>query len=295
MKFLSLKVLPLLILVISTKAQTAVLFGGSGAVGSEVLKSLLDSGCFDEVIAIGRKSYPKVDEIISNKKEGPPTVTTLTIPDLNSIASYDEVEKADACFVAVGVGDVNDVTLKYWHTIEVDMIASITQFCNNFHVRSLTLLSAVDTEYESVVPFSAEEINDYSQLPLGWFWAIYLYYRVMGLKEQAVVSNGKDIANIRLFQPSNIITKEYRYGWVDRIILPIHKFIDSYMPSYRYHSVDVGLLGKAMVADAEKVLRSSNQQGASETDDIVKLTYADFVRVVGDSSKEQRETESDEL
>ena len=94
MKFLSLKVLPLLILVISTKAQTAVLFGGSGAVGSEVLKSLLDSGCFDEVIAIGRKSYPKVDEIISNKKEdGAPKVTTLTIPDLNSIASYDEVEK----------------------------------------------------------------------------------------------------------------------------------------------------------------------------------------------------------
>jgi len=284
----------LLILLAFTRAQTAVLFGGSGAVGSEVLKSLLNNSNFQEVILIGRKSYPKVDEILATKKaDSKPNFTALTLPDLKDLDSFDKIDKADACFIAVGIGDVNIVTFEYWHSIEVDLIGTIAKFCDKVHVRSLTLLSAIDVEYESAEPYSEEEIHTENQKPMGWAKSISRYYRMKGLEEKAAIMNAKNVPHIRLFQPSTIVTEEYRYGWVDRTIFAFHAVFDPYVPT-QYHSVDVRLLGMAMVADAKKILHSSVGQDASESI-LAKVTYADYINIAGEAFEEQYQPKHSEL
>jgi nucleoside-diphosphate-sugar epimerase len=283
----------LLAAIIPTRAQTAVIFGASGAVGSEILQSLLNGSSFEEVILIQRKSSPKVDEILSQKKIGAPKVTPVQLADLNDIASYDNLKSADACFIAIGVGHINEVTLQYWHSVEVDLVRSMTQFCDKIQVRTLTLLSAVDVMYESVTPFSKEEVHAENQKPLGWVKALDLYYRMKGLEEKAVIQAAKHIEHIRLFQPSTIVTKENRYGWVDRIMFAFQNLFDPYLPE-KYHSVDVKLLGLAMVADAEGILQSSSIENESGVE-IAKLTYSDFLSVAGDAFVERHQTKSDEL
>mmetsp|Transcript_23248 Transcript_23248/g.39745 ORF Transcript_23248/g.39745 Transcript_23248/m.39745 type:complete len:291 (-) Transcript_23248:179-1051(-) len=280
-----------LILIIATNAQTAVLFGASGAVGCEVLKSLLVSSYFEEVILIGRKSYPKVDAIISENKERLSNVTVVTHSDLNGLDSYDGIERADACFIALGVGDVNKVTFQYWHSVEVDLIGTITRFCDKIQARSITLLSSIDADYESAKPFPVEEINADGQKPLGWVGSISIYHRVKGLEEKAVVENSKNIKHVRLFRPSTFVTQDYRYGLVDRIIFALHFFLDPIIPEI-YHSVDVKLLGLAMVEDASAVLQSSSD--GSNTF-VANLTYKDYIRVAGEAFKEQQKANGDEL
>mmetsp|Transcript_16490 Transcript_16490/g.39478 ORF Transcript_16490/g.39478 Transcript_16490/m.39478 type:complete len:299 (+) Transcript_16490:44-940(+) len=281
---------------ISTSAQTAVLFGASGTVGSEVLQSLLNDSSFQDVILIVRKSSPKVDEILSNKKNDAPNVTTVILADLNAdLDSYNALTSADACFVATGVGDINKATLQYLHSVEVDMIGSITRFCDKLRASTLTLLSAVDVDYESAVSFSEEEIHAEYQKPLGWMKGIGIYYQMMGLKEKAVVTAAKNMS-VRIFQPSSILTKEYRYGAVDRIIFAMHSLLDPYIPT-KYHSVDVTLLGMAMVLDAERMLQQSTlgDDDFPERKRVTKLTYANFLRYAGEAFKEQQETKKDEL
>lgn len=280
--------------------HTAVLFGATGAVGSEVLKSLLDDSAFEEVVLIVRNSSPKLDTILSDKSQEDSTknVTTLNFPNIgDGLKTYDKIEKADACFVAVGLGDINTATLEYWLSVEVDLIGTIAGFCDKINVQSITLLSAVDVDYESALPFSQQELLSENQKPLGWMRSISLYNRVKGLEENAVISAAENIAHIRLFQPSSIVTEETRYGWVDRIFFFLHGWLDEVIP-VKYHSVDVRLLGMAMVADAKEVLSNGKTHSLSppsEELNIAKLMYADFLNVAGESFKEKYGLQNDEL
>ena len=270
--------------------RTAVLFGASGAVGSEVLKALLNGGhsnSFTDLIVIGRKPSSKVEAILSGNRDDPVNVTMLNLPDMkNDLQSYDKIEKADACFIAVGLGDINSATLDHWLSVEIDLMGSIASFCNKLQVHTISLLSAVDVEYEGVEPFSEDEIQANSHGPLGWIKAVSIYYRVKGLQERAVIENAKNIPHVRLFRPSTLRTPNYRYGLVDRIIFPLHDLFDPYIPTM-YHSVDVSLLGMAFVMDAEEVLQQSIEEQQYENDasqtSVVGLTYADYLRVAGDA------------
>lgn len=161
-------------------------------------------------------------------------------------------------------------------------------------MRYISLLSAIDVDYKTAEPFSHEEIHADNQTPLGWMMCLSLYYRVKGLEEKAVITSSKSIPHVRLFQPSTIVTQEIRYGWIDWVLFRIHKIVDPYIPT-TYHSVDVRLLGMAMVADAIDVLQSSIIEHDIAGTHVAKLTYADFLRVAGDAFNEQHQQNSDEL
>ena len=302
-----LRILLLLIATISTtKAQTAVLFGASGAVGSEILHSLLNhnsSTYFKELFIVGRKSSSsrkKVDDVLATSGGVSPAIQRVELDDLASINNADAhnsnhnlPEKADACFVAIGVGKINECSLSYWHSVEVDMIGSIAQFCDKIQVKSLTLLSAIDVEYEYVEPYTTEELSDdKEEKQLGWLTAIYHYDRIKALEEKAVIDAAKHIDYIRLFQPSTIVTHgESRYGWVERFFFWFAYMFDDIIPE-EYHSIDVRVLGLAMVKDAEEVLQSTDE---TELTKIAKLTYEDFIRLTGDEFAKKSQQPSDEL
>jgi saccharopine dehydrogenase-like NADP-dependent oxidoreductase len=141
------------IIISYVSAQTAVLFGGSGVVGSEVLKSLLSHGSFEDLIVVGRQSsFKKIDEIIlssatndddddDDDDAGKTKVTRVNLSRVEDISTYTNIERADACIIALGASAPHLDNLQQWHSVEVDLIRTIAEFCNKIQVRYISLLS----------------------------------------------------------------------------------------------------------------------------------------------------------
>lgn len=274
----------------AANAHTALLFGANGAVGLEVLRAIVDNNpLWDEVILVGRRFPSKVTDLLPDTSSGEeqqhPKVTQIQLSDLSNVDENKELlqMKADACFIAVGSGSPQELNLRDWHSVEVDLIASITRLCDKIQVKTVALLSAVDTEDEPI-PFTEDELNTADANPLGWMKMVSKYTRMMGLKELAVINESKNIPFVRIFRPSNIITKEIRYGWLDWTLFKFHKVFDPIIPT-KYHSVKVGLLGEAMVNDAAQML-SSKHEGDGVSSRVTKHTYGDFLNIMAKKSEE---------
>jgi len=283
------------------EAKTAVLFGATGAVGNEVLRSIVRNPFFTKVILVGRRFPPKVMDLLSPQSSSSqlPEVVKVQLPDLNDIDKNEELlaMEADACFIAVASGFPHLSDLHDLYSVEVDMAASMTRLCSQMHVQSVTVFSAIDPG-KNPEPFTEEElVKKDDATPLGWWNMLKHIVRIMGLKENAVTSNSKTIPFVRIFQPSNIITEEIRYGWLDWTIFQIHPLLDPWIPT-RYHSVNVTLLGMAMVGDAVRVLSgtttstSDDDMTARDEDGATRLTYGDFLRVAETDFKKYEQEQS---
>ena len=118
----------------------AVLFGATGAVGSEVLRALLrerpdEEGVprWSDVVLIGRR------EVDSSRTSGGAnaanvTVTQVVVPDLAAqaalaagTAAAAAAGGADACFIAIGSGRPQEQDLGEWHAVDVDMVTPVSR------------------------------------------------------------------------------------------------------------------------------------------------------------------------
>ncbi len=253
---------------------TALLFGASGAVGSQVFNALSDNPFWDEIILVGRR-FPETTDTRVSKVE---------FPDLSKI---DEDEnalqlKADACIIAVGVGDPQDRDMNYWHSIDVDMMASIARLCDKIGARYISLLSAV-TSHDDPIEFSPEkDLNDKGQGPIGWWKMVANYDRMKGLSEKAVITASNSVSHVHIFRPCTIVTEDTRYGWVDTIIFKMHSVLDPIFPAH-YRSIKAKSLGMAFSSDAVNMLQESESADTSSNDSsrVKKFFHDDFVRIIG--------------
>ena len=270
----------------AANAQTAVLFGSNGMVGSEIYQSLMrqkkesvndrSSPFWKQIILIGRRW--KQEQIIEESKiaeKSKPIVTRIQISDLNEITTNKKLQKikADVCIIAVGMGKPHESNLHDWHHLEVEITATIASVCKKMKVSTISLLSSADSQMDAL-PFSEEEVMNKNDPALGWWGFLVHYFRMKGLAEQAVASS--DISSVRIFQPSNIVTETIRYGWVDWTIFKISPFLDAILPAF-YHSVPVKLLGMAFARDAMSMIDlKSHEKG------VTALTYNDFIKIAGE-------------
>jgi hypothetical protein len=275
----------------------AVLFGATGAVGSEVLRALLrerpdEEGVprWSDVVLIGRR------EVDSSRTAGGAnaanvTVTQVVVPDLAAqaalaagTAAAAAAGGADACFIAIGSGRPQEQDLGEWHAVDVDMVGAAARLCGAVGARYVSVLSAVDAE-ERPEPFGADELGAAGGTgPMGWGSMLVRYARMKGLSERAVASSG--VPHACLVRPSNLVTDDIRYGWLDWTLFRILPYIDPLLPA-RYRSVPVRLLGLAMVGDAVEVLSrgtGNDDQGSGQGGAVTvsNLGYEDFVRIAGE-------------
>jgi len=265
-------------------AKTAVVFGATGAVGNEVLRSVVQgNNSFTKVILVGRKEFPpKVTDLLTDSSL---EVTEVIHPDLGTIDQHQGLAamNADACFVAAGSGFPAQSDLHDWHYIEVEMAKSISRICGKMNVQILTVFTAVSGD--EARPYSEEELQK-KDVPMGWMPVFTDTLRMMRLKEEAVISasEGK-IPFVRIFMPSDIITKEIRYGWLDWSLFKFHAVFDDWLPT-EYHSVTTELLAEAMVKDSSNVL-----SGQTPNANVTFLKYEDFLTVVGEDEAQKKGTE----
>lgn len=273
----------------SAAARTAVLFGATGEVGNEVLRALLERNAFfTKLVLVGRRRFPaKVTDLLPDPASGRlPEVVTIEVPDIGGVDRHGGLlaaGTADACFIATGAGRPYLLTLAEFHRVEIDMTAAMTRLCGKIGARTVTAFTAVDAP-ASPDAYAEGELGAGGDgaAPLGWLGMLWHVMAVYGLKERAVVSNAASGAAVRIFQPSNIVTKEIRYGWLDWALFRIQPWIDPYVPA-RYHSVEAALLGEAMVGDAVGLLAAGGDGPPGGT---TRLTYGDFVRIAAAADSE---------
>jgi len=296
----------------SVRANTAVLFGATGDVGNEVLRAILavsnaktnDKPFFTKLVLVGRRAFPpKVEDLLTPSPADLPEIVRIEIPNLEHVDQHEALlthateDGSDvACFIAVGSGFPHLSDLHDWHSVEVTMAGSMARLCGKAGAASLTTFTSVDVEANPEA-FGAEELVP-TGVPMGWSRMVLGIMRVLGSKEEAVISNAgasaraaaARVPRVRIFRPSNIITKELRYGWLDWTIFKLHAILDPYIPT-RYHSVTAELLATAMVKDAMNVLSGrsvalpeSAGGTATEKHGAIRFTYGDFVRIAGENA-----------
>ncbi|VEU39655.1 unnamed protein product [Pseudo-nitzschia multistriata] len=273
------------------EAKTALLFGATGAVGNSVLRAILrNNSFFTKIIIVGRRFPPKVTDLLPASRQQLPEVVRVELPDLGNVDQNEELlamGPADACFIATGSGFPHLYDFRSFHFVEVDMVASMARLCEKLKVQSLTSFSSVDPE-EHPTPYTREELESGDDgTPIGWWGLLTTMVNVMGLKEVALTENSGSIPFVRIFQPCNIITEEIRYGWLDWTIFRIHPWIDPIIPT-KYHSVDVVLLGMAMVRDAINLISVSFANSDADRNP-KRLTYGDFAEISGKEFMEWKE------
>lgn len=208
-------------------AYAAIILGGTGAVGSALVRELLGSPRCTRVIAFVRRRSDALAAL-------PNAATRLAMHEV----SMDELEhatrdvlasspRASAAFCTLGVGQPRKVSREEHWRVDVEYAGAFARAARAAGAAHFSLLSSV----------SADETSRSR------------YLRVKGAAEAAVRS--ADFPRTSFFRPSLLVTPEIRYGLQDRITQLVFPKISGLLPS-RYREVTVAELGRAMRLNAER-------------------------------------------
>jgi uncharacterized protein YbjT (DUF2867 family) len=203
--------------------QGVLLFGGTGAVGGEVLKTLLLLPEAGRITALGRR---KVD---LPPGSDPSHKLAQETTDLNNPAAYSGYLKDQSrAICALGVGQPSKITREEFARIDRDLVLSIARSCREAGVKSFTLLSALGADARSA----------------------FFYPKVKGQLEDGL--RELKFERLRLFRPSMILTPTNRYDWKQGIMLWAWPLLDPVLigPLAKARGIRVEELGKAMALDA---------------------------------------------
>lgn len=174
-------------------AKTALIFGASGTVGSEVLQGLLHQSVIEKpncdtanadvnanndgllssslvpfwkkIIIVGRRNLDiQLPADLSPQQKEQINLTQIIVPDLssNTLDQNDQIQKLreeqiDACFITIGAGQPYNLSLRQWYAIDLELPVAITRLCANMKVPYLALMTSVDAQ-DDPKPFTEEEL-----------------------------------------------------------------------------------------------------------------------------------------
>jgi uncharacterized protein YbjT (DUF2867 family) len=201
----------------------AVVLGATGAVGTEVVRALLQSRRFGRVTTLGRRPFhiagAASDRLVDH------------VVDVFNPAAYEShLDGHAAAFCTLGLGQPSKVTREELYRVDVAAAADFASACKRRGVAHFSLLTAVGADSKS--PF--------------------FYLRCKGEVEEKVRAEGFSRASF--FRPSMIMTPANRYGLAQALFLAAYPCLDPFLlgPLRSFRSVKVGDLGKAMAVNAER-------------------------------------------
>ena len=206
--------------------------GATGAVGTELVRSLLASPRVGRVIALGRR--PVEIAGAAQGSEGPRGSASRLINhsvDVFDPVSYENLLAGNpAAFCTLGLGQPSKVAREELYRVDVAAPAAFAAACKRQGVAHFSLLTAVGAD-------SASRFH---------------YLHCKGEVEDRVRAEG--FARTSLFRPSMIMTPTNRYGLTQAITLIAYPWLDPFLigPLRLYRSIKVAELGKAMALNAER-------------------------------------------
>ena len=199
------------------------MLGGTGAVGSAVVRALLAGDVWRRVTMIVRRPAPSGDLQDSRIERH--------VVDVFDPTTYERhLAGHGAAFCTLGLGEPSKHSRAEFRRVDLECAAGFAAACRRQGVTHFSLLTAVGANPRS---------------------SIY-YSRIKGEVEERV--KGLGFPRASFFRPSLLVTPTNRYGVTQGIILAVLPRIDRLFvgPLARFRSIRVSDLGRAMVRHAER-------------------------------------------
>jgi uncharacterized protein YbjT (DUF2867 family) len=221
-----------------TRKRTAIVLGGSGSVGTALLRELFHDDGFHAVVTLTRRSLPEAVEMASSAGR---ELTEKLVPDMKPeslvAATLDAVRDLDGDvegFSVLGVGaGTAKLTLEQHRAVDVALNEAFARALRDSgKVRHLAFMTAVGADPTAKASGSGAA-------------GMARYNRVKGEAEQAVRVSGPAIVSV--FRPAMIIGSQHT-PWLLEKTLPLLSFVT---PA-KYQSITVQQIARAMIATAKR-------------------------------------------
>ena len=200
------------------KHLSVVMLGASGAVGGQVVSTLLATANLRRLTLLGRRdiALPAVTNAL---------VVTQHVADVDAADAYAPlVAGHDSAICTLGVGQPSQMSEAEFVHIDKDVVIAFATICKQAGVRHFELLGAVGANSRSAS----------------------LYLRTKGQLRDALIA--LDFERLSLFQPSMILTPSNRYGLSQALTLAFWPTLSHLMigPTRKFRGIRVETLGAAM-------------------------------------------------
>jgi uncharacterized protein YbjT (DUF2867 family) len=198
-----------------------VLLGASGAVGGEVLKTLLTMPEVSRITILTRRP---LDGPLNSK-------TTQHIVDVLDPASYAaHLKNHNVAICTLGVGQPTKASQEEFTRIDKQAVLDFARACKDAGVKHFSLLGAIAADAKSRS----------------------FYLRSKGELRDAIVAMGFE--RFSVFQPAMILTPQNRYGFSQAVMLTLWPIVSPLMIGglNKFRGNRVEDLGRAMAQDILK-------------------------------------------
>jgi len=256
---------------------SAVVFGATGAVGSELVRELLQSPLCTKVTTITRRTIPIDSFFLNHVDQASLEKLSQHVVDIEKMDHHisNIVHGHDVAFITFGVGQPSKVTPQELYHIDVEITSKFANICKEVGtIKQISLLSSVGVDsnlrrFEEGPP------------PIGFWTKSFAgspyYFQIKSQIQDFLVQAGFN--RVSIFQPSLLYTDAPRYGIFDALNHLIFPKLHWILPT-EYHEVKVKDLARVMRIDAERNL------GASGYFILQKQQFDEFLKVDQDSQSQ---------
>ncbi len=220
-----------------TNKRTGLVLGGSGSVGTALLRELFHDDGFDAVITLSRRSLP---EAVAMAAAAGRRLLEKLVPDMRpallaaaTVAAARESDGDLEGFSVLGVGaGTAKLTIEEHRAVDVALNEAFARALRDSgKVRHLAFMSAAGADPAAKASGSGGA-------------GMSRYNRVKGESEEAVRASGPAVVSV--FRPAMIIGSQHTPWFLEKA-LPLLSFVT---PA-KYKSIRVEQIAKAMVATAK--------------------------------------------
>ena len=215
--------------------KTAIIFGSSGLVGSNLLNQIINNSNYSKIKIFVRSS----PDIINTKVE-------IINTDFNNLEKYKNLINGDDCFFCIGTTKKNSPNKNDYRRVELDLPIQIAQISKSNNVKSFIFVSSGFAD-----PNNSGD-----------------YLKFKGLVEEEI--KNLDFEKIGILRPSFLLgtRKEKRIG--EKIGIFIFKLLSPLFvgPIKKMKPIHSEIVARSMI----KIANSDLQKTVYESNEIVELS-----------------------
>ena len=234
----------------ATKRSAAVL-GSTGAVGKEIVKSLINRN-WDSIVLINRRQLTEPSIVNANSYNEKVKEYIVDMENINNFenkcAEIIKEENSQAIFIAMGVGAASKVDEPTLRKADFELPAAFAKGAKEgtSSVQHVSILTAVGANKDAV-----PDSHDYFGLIPRTRAGGGLYQQLKGQIEQKLAE--LNFPTLSVFRPAVLLGTPH----TPKVLAYISPFFDMILP-VKYKSSKISILGNAMVFDAETRLDAND-------------------------------------
>ena len=215
--------------------SSAVIFGGTGLVGSYLIKTLINDEYYTKV-----KVFTRSEIDITNSK------LEIINTNFDNLEEVKDLILADSCFFCIGTTKKNSPNKDDYQKVELELPKKIAQICKNNLIKSFVFVSSGFAD-----PKNKGE-----------------YLRFKGLVEEEL--KRLDFYNLGILRPSFLLGERKQFRISEKIGIPIFQLLTPIFigPLKKMRPIHANTVAKAM----SNIVKKNLDQVKYESDEIEKIS-----------------------